>query len=153
MLDCDRYYMGLALEEAKKAFAEEEVPVGAVIVYKGVVIASARNQVETLKDATAHAEILCIRKAAVHLENWRLKEAILYCTLEPCSMCAGALLLSRLDTLVWGAPDHRHGAHGSWINILDVKHPTHTMNIRRGIREEECSQLMRHFFKQKRSKS
>lgn len=149
MID-DCYYMGLALEEAKKAFAEDEVPVGAVIVYQGVVIASARNQVETLKDATAHAEILCIRKASLHLENWRLKEAILYCTLEPCSMCAGALLLSRVDTLVWGAPDHRHGAHGSWMNMLDLKHPTHTMNIRQGILKEECSQLMKEFFKQKR---
>lgn len=146
----DFYYMGFALEEAKKAFSANEVPVGAVLVYRGELIARAHNRVEALCDATAHAELLCIKQAALHLENWRLKEAVLYCTLEPCSMCAGAMILSRIDTLVWGAPDYRQGAHGSWTNLLDLSHPIHQIKVRKGIRAEEASQLLTQFFKNKR---
>jgi tRNA(adenine34) deaminase len=145
----DVYYMSLALEEAKKAFDEGEVPVGAVLIYRGEVIAKAYNRVESLGDATAHAEVLCIREAACSLNNWRLQEAVLYCTLEPCAMCAGAMILSRVDTLVCGAPDYRHGGHG----VLDRLHPIHQVKVRRGVLADESSRLMVEFFKQRRSQN
>lgn len=147
----DEFFMRLAIAEAQKAFSQDEVPVGAVLVYQNEVIASAYNLVESSKDATSHAEILCIKKASVHLDNWRLKEATLYCTLEPCTMCAGALISSRISALVWGAPDIRQGAHGSWINILDAQHPIHNFAIRKNVLQKECAQLMTEFFQLKRS--
>jgi len=146
----DPYYMGLALQEAEKAFVRDEVPIGAVIVYKNEVIARAHNRVEELQDPTAHAEILCIKQAALYLDNWRLRESLLYCTLEPCSMCAGGLILSRIHTLVWGAPDRRQGADGSWVNLFDLKHPIHQVIVRNGVLQEECAQLLVEFFKKKR---
>ena len=149
----DSHFMSLALEEAQKAFDADEVPVGAVIVYKGEVIARAHNLVESSGDATAHAEMLCIKSASRHLDNWRLKEAVLYCTLEPCSMCAGAMILSRVHTLVWGAPDLRQGAHGSWTNLLDMSHPIHTLTVRKGVLQAECALLMTEFFKQRRKQN
>src|SRR5262245_53125511 len=120
----DERFMLEALKEAWKAFNEEEVPVGAVLVKDGHIIARGYNQVEMLRDATAHAEMICITAGEAALENWRLSKTTLYCTIEPCSMCAGAMLLSRLETLVWGAPDIRHGANGSWINLFEKAHPT-----------------------------
>lgn len=144
--------MRLAIEEAKKAYEMGEVPVGAVLVWNNKVIAGAHNLVETRKDASAHAELLCMAAAAAKLSNWRLLSTTLYSTLEPCSMCAGAMLLSRVGTLVWGAPDLRHGAHGSWINVLDQPHPTHRIQVRKGVLAGECSELMRSFFQNRRLK-
>lgn len=141
-----------ALKEAKKAFKAEEVPVGAVLVLEGKVIARAHNQVEMLHDATAHAEMLCMTMGANFLHNWRLLKTTLYCTLEPCVMCAGAMLLSRVERLVWAAPDLRHGAHGSWINLFSHKHPTHEIEIVKGVLEEESGALIQEFFRSKRDK-
>jgi tRNA(adenine34) deaminase len=146
----DEYFMNEALVEAKKAFTNNEVPVGAVLVHRGEIISRAHNQVEALQDATAHAEILCIKRAASYAQNWRLKGMVLYCTLEPCSMCAGAMLLSRIDTLVWGAFDIRHGANGSWVDILGKEHPIHCLNVRKGILQQECGALIKDFFQKRR---
>lgn len=148
----DEYFMKEALKEAKKAYEQLEVPVGAVLVHDGQVIARGYNQVELLKDATAHAEMICLTSGASYLENWRLLEATLYCTLEPCTMCAGAMFLSRVKKLVWGAPDLRHGAGGSWINLFKEKHPTHTIEVQGGVLEAECADLMRRFFEMRREK-
>jgi tRNA(adenine34) deaminase len=143
--------MHFALAEAEKAFAMGEVPVGAVLVYQGEVIASEHNRVESWLDATAHAEMLCLKRGAQVLGNWRLTGATLYCTLEPCPMCAGAMIHSRLQRLVWGAPDVRCGAHGSWVNILDVNHPIHQLLATSGVLKEECAHLMKTFFAQRRT--
>lgn len=139
-----------ALKEAWKAFKADEVPVGAVLVHKGRIIARGYNQMEMLKDATAHAEMLCMTAGEGALENWRLADTTMYSTIEPCSMCAGAMLLVRLPLLVWGAPDIRHGANGSWINLFDKPHPTHTIEVRKGVLQEHCSLLMRDFFQKRR---
>lgn len=146
----DEDFMREALLEAEVAFAIGEVPIGAVLVYKGEVIARAHNLVETGSDATAHAEMLCLKKGAAALGNWRLIGATLYCTLEPCPMCAGAMIHSRLERLVWGAPDVRCGAHGSWVNLLDAGHPIHQLSVTSGILKDRSGDLMRAFFKQRR---
>ncbi len=147
----DIRFMKEALAEAKKALEKEEVPVGAVLVRSGKVIARGHNQVELLHDPTAHAEMLCITSGAAALENWRLEGATLYCTLEPCPMCAGAILASRVDRLVWGAPDLRLGANGSWIDLFSINHPMHSLEITSRVLEEEAAFLMRHFFETMRS--
>ncbi len=139
-----------ALKEAKKAFKADEVPIGAVLVQEGKVIARGYNQVEMLKDATAHAEMLCMTAGSAALENWRLADTTLYVTIEPCSMCAGAMFLSRVPTLVWGAPDIRHGANGSWVDLFAKSHPTHSITIRRGVLEDLCADLLRQFFQKRR---
>lgn len=151
--DDDEKFMLEALKEAWKAYREDEVPVGAVIVKKGRVIAKGYNQVEMLRDATAHAEMLCITAAESVEENWRLADTTLYCTIEPCSMCAGAMLLSRIPHLVWGAPDLRHGANGSWINLFEKTHPMHNIQIKNGVLAEYSAQLMREFFQKQREKA
>lgn len=141
-----------ALKEAKKAFARDEVPVGAVLVYKDKVIARGFNEVELLQDATAHAEMICMTAGASALENWRLEGATLYCTLEPCAMCAGAMLSARISRLVWGAPDLRLGANGSWIDLFAMGHPIHSLEVTPRILEEESALLMRTFFEKTRKK-
>jgi len=146
----DEAFMLEALREAWKAFLAEEVPVGAVLACEGRIIARGHNQVEMLKDATAHAEMLCITAGEAALENWRLAGTALYCTVEPCSMCAGALLLSRVPKLVWGAPDIRHGANGSWIDLLAEPHPTHSVAVESGVLADESASLMREFFQRRR---
>lgn len=146
----DPKWMQYALKEAQKAYEQGEVPVGAVLVFRDEIIAKAHNRVEFLCDATAHAEVLCLQEASVVLGNWRLLECTLYCTLEPCSMCAGAMILSRVSTLVWGARDRRHGVHGSWTNLLDLPHPIHQLNVRTGVLEQESSQLLTQFFRERR---
>lgn len=146
----DEKYMLVALKEAWKAFCHDEVPVGAVLVHNNEIIARGYNQVEMLSDATAHAEMLCITAGEAAVENWRLADTTLYCTIEPCSMCAGAMLLTRIPFLVWGAPDLRHGANGSWIDLFKFQHPTHTISVRRGVLQEYGAALMRDFFQRKR---
>lgn len=140
-----------ALEEAKKAYTKGEVPVGAILVIQNKIISRGHNAVEMLQDATSHAEMRCLQEAAEQIGNWRLLGATLYCTLEPCAMCAGAMLLSRIDTLVWGAPDLRQGADGSLFSLLDGKHPIHHINVRKGVLAEECAQLMKDFFLERRA--
>jgi len=146
----DEKFMLEALKQAWRAFQADEVPVGAVLVHKSRIIARGYNQVEMLKDATAHAEMLCITSGEAALDNWRLAETTLYCTVEPCCMCAGAMFLSRIAKLVWGAPDIRHGANGSWINIFSNKHPMHAIEVQQGVLQDPCSTMMRDFFVKKR---
>lgn len=149
----DEKFMLEALKEAWKAYKTAEVPVGAVLVHKGRVISKGYNQVEMLKDATAHAEMLCITAGESALENWRLADTVLYCTVEPCSMCAGAMLLARVPQLVWGTADIRHGANGSWVNLFEKAHPTHAISIRTGVLQEQCSFLLKNFFQKRRQEN
>ena len=146
----DERFMLEALKEAWKAFKEEEVPVGAVLVKEGRIIARGHNQVEMLQDATAHAEMLCITAGENALGNWRLAQTTLYCTIEPCCMCAGGMLLARIPRLVWGAPDIRHGANGSWIDLFEKSHPMHSIEIAKGILQEPCGAILRDFFQKRR---
>lgn len=149
-MDNDRFFMQEALREAQKGFERNEVPVGAVLVYQDKIIARAHNQVESLKDSTAHAEMLCLKQGYQLLDNWRLLETTLYCTLEPCPMCAGAMILSRIKRLVWAAPDFRHGADGSLFHILNTPHPIHQIVIERNVLEEQSASLLKQFFQEKR---
>ncbi|KAG6559366.1 tRNA-specific adenosine deaminase [Candidatus Rhabdochlamydia sp. W815] len=142
--------MQKALIEAKKAYRKQEVPVGAVLVLNDQIIARGHNQTEGKSDPTQHAEIICLQKASRKLKNWRLLQATLYSTLEPCSMCAGALLQARVARLVWGTPYKRCGANGSFVNLFSLKHPFHQIRITAGVLEQECSEIMIHFFKQRR---
>ncbi len=146
----DDQMMREALVEARHAFDQDEVPVGAILTLDGKIIARAHNQMEGLKDPSAHAEVLAIRLGAQIIGDWRLQGAVLYTTLEPCLMCAGTLLLARVNRVVWGAPDLRHGAHGSLFNVFETQHPTHTLQIDGGLLEEESAALMREFFKKQR---
>jgi tRNA(adenine34) deaminase len=146
----DQFFMREALKQAKKGAEAEEVPVGAVLVHNDRMIARAYNQVELLRDATAHAEMLCLTSGAHVLENWRLTDTTLYCTLEPCVMCAGAILASRVKRLVWAAPDTRLGANGSWIDLFSHKHPMHTLEITSHVLAEEAAFLMKTFFQSRR---
>jgi tRNA(adenine34) deaminase len=143
-------YMQEALKEAQKAFSEEEVPVGAVVVHQGKIIARGHNQVERLKDPTAHAEIIAITSAANYLGTKWLNQASLYVTIEPCSMCAGALVLARIENLYFGASDPKTGACGSVINIVNHKKLNHRIKVTKGILQVECSSLLKDFFKKKR---
>lgn len=142
--------MNLALAQAELAFLKGEVPVGAVIVLEGRPLALAHNRVEELHDVTAHAEILAIREASAQIGNWRLLEATLYCTLEPCAMCASAMLLARLKRVVYAAPDIRFGAAGSFINLFAEKHPCHQLTPEVGPCGGASAQLMRRFFQERR---
>ena len=138
--------MGEALRQARRAFAAEEVPVGAVIVRAGRIIARACNQVELLKDATAHAEMLAITQAEEAVGDWRLTDATLYVTKEPCPMCAGAIVHARLARVVFGASDPKAGAAGSALNLLQFPSLNHQCEITAGVREPECRELLRAFF-------
>ena len=146
------FFMMEALKEARKAFQDDEVPVGAVIVQGGKIIARGYNQIERLKDPTAHAEIIAITSAASYLGTKWLNEASLYVTIEPCSMCAGAMVLARIKNLYFGASDPKTGACGSIINIANHKKLNHHIKIAQGILEAECGSLLKEFFKQKRKK-
>lgn len=152
MINRDEVFMREALKEARKAYAAAEVPVGAVLVYNDLIIARGHNQIELLQDATAHAEMVCLTSGAAALNNWRLTDATLYCTLEPCCMCAGAMLSSRISRLVYGAPDLRVGVCGSWINLFNQPHPIHSFTITPGVLEAEAAALMRDFFQERRKK-
>jgi len=144
-------FMQEALKEAKSAFREDDVPIGAVIVYKDKIIGRAHNQVERLKDPTAHAEMLAITSAANSLNSKWLNGASLYVTIEPCSMCAGALVLARIKNLIYGADDPKAGGCGSVTNIVNNKSLNHRIKVQKGILEKECSLLLKEFFKKKRS--
>ena len=139
--------MNEALKEAKKALEEEEVPVGAVIVKNGKIIARAHNTKETSKDATCHAEILAIKKACKKLDSWRLLDCDMYVTLEPCPMCAGALINSRIKNLYIGTDDDKSGACGSVLNLLEDYKFNHKIKVDKYILKEECESLLKDFFK------
>ena len=142
--------MELALREARQAFAEEEVPVGAVIVHEDRVVASAHNQREQLRDPTAHAEMIAITQAGEALGNWRLDGCTLYVTLEPCPMCAGAILQSRLPLVVFGAADPKAGAVFSLFQLLADPRMNHQSQVVSGIRAKDCGDLLTQFFQQRR---
>ena len=139
-----------ALKEAKKAYDKDEVPVGAVIVHKDRIIARAHNQIKMLKDPTAHAEMIAITQAASYLGNERLLDTSIYATIEPCSMCAGALVLARVKQLFYGAKDPKTGACGSVLDIADNKKLNHKVKVKGGVLEEESKILLQEFFKRKR---
>jgi tRNA(adenine34) deaminase len=150
--EADERWMSEALRMARTAGELGEVPVGAVIVKDGRVLGRAHNQVETLRDATAHAEMIAITQAAEALENWRLEGADLYVTLEPCAMCAGAMVLSRVARIVYGADDPIAGACGSTFNIVAEKKLNHRIPVVKGVRSAECGELLRAFFRSRRGK-
>lgn len=140
-------FMKIALVEAKKAFDKEEVPVGAVIVQNGKVIAKAHNLKETKNDTICHAEILAIQKASKKLKKWRLTDCEMYVTLEPCSMCAGALINCRLKKLYIGTMDTKTGACGSVLNLLEDYKFNHVVEIETGILQQDCEKILKDFFK------
>ncbi len=148
----DEVYMLEALKQARYAFAEDEVPVGAVVVYNNRIIARSYNQVEKLKDPTAHAEMIVITQAASFLKSKWLKRCSLYVTIEPCSMCAGALVLSRLNKVVFGAADPKTGAFGSKLNINTLR-LNHKIKVKGKVLEKESAQLLQEFFRAKRRKT
>lgn len=150
MPNLDNHYMSEALKEAKKAFDADEVPIGAVIVHKGMIIGRAHNQIKLLKDPTAHAEMIAITQAAAHLQSERLLDVTLYATLEPCPMCAGAMVLGRVKRLVYGAEDPKAGASGSIIDITNNKKLNHRIEVKKGVLEQECGALLKEFFAGKR---
>jgi len=143
-------WMRLALIQAELAFERGEVPIGAIVVHKGEVIASAYNEKEQRKDPTAHAEVIAIQRAAEVLGSWRLTDAILYVTLEPCPMCAGAIIQSRLKRIVYGCADLKGGATGSVMNVLDYTLWNHRVDVVAGVLEEECSEILKLFFRRLR---
>ncbi|NLC88184.1 MAG: nucleoside deaminase [Clostridiaceae bacterium] len=145
-------FMKEALKEAKKAYKKEEVPVGAIIVKDGKIIARAHNLKEIKKDTTCHAEILVIKKASKKLATWRLEDCEMYVTLEPCSMCAGALIQSRIKKVIIGTMDYKTGACGSILNILEDYKFNHKVECQTGILKEECEQILQDFFKNLRKK-
>ncbi len=151
MIKNDEYYMKEAIKEAKKAYLIDEVPIGCVIVYQDKIIARAHNEREKRESALAHAEILAISKACKKLNSWRLEDSIMYITLEPCCMCSGAIIQSRIKKVIYGAYDYRFGAHKSITNLFDVKF-NHQVDIKGGFMEEECGKLITDFFKELRMK-
>jgi tRNA(adenine34) deaminase len=152
-LASDQFFMGEALRQAAKAYQAEEVPIGAVIVRDLQIIARAFNQVEVLKDATAHAEMLAVTQAEEVVGDWRLNDCTMYVTKEPCPMCAGAIVHARLGRVVFGASDPKAGAAGGVINLLQFPTFNHRCEITRGVREHECRALLQNFFLEQREKS
>lgn len=143
-------YMRLALAEAEAALAEDEVPIGAVVVHEGRVVASAHNQREQLRDPTAHAEMIAITQAAEAIGDWRLEGCALYVTLEPCVMCAGAILLARVPLVVYGAGDPKAGAVSTLFQLLDDRRLNHRCETVAGVLAESCGGILTRFFEQKR---
>ena len=150
MIRDDEQGIRAALREARSSAAADEVPVGCVIAHVGIVIGRGHNQVEGLKDATAHAEIVAIGAASAALGSWRLSECTLYVTLEPCAMCAGAIVLARLQRLVYGAPDPKAGACGSVLDVIHEPRLNHRVELTAGVLAEECGGLLKEFFARKR---
>src|SRR3989475_8202598 len=151
-LQSDHYFMGEALRQARRAYEAEEVPVGAVVVRQGRIIARAFNQVELLKDATAHAEMLALTQAEQGVGNWRLTDCTLYVTKEPCPMCAGAIIHVRLARVVYGVADPKGGAAGGVLNLLQWPSFNHRSEITRRVRENECRAMLQSFFAEQHSK-
>jgi tRNA(adenine34) deaminase len=150
-MDPEEKFMAEALRLAERAAEDGEVPVGAVIVKDGAILARAHNQVERLRDATAHAEMIAITQAAEALDNWRLEGAAIYVTLEPCPMCAGALVLSRMGRIVYGADDPVAGACGSVFNIVAEKKLNHRIPVVKGVLGDKSADLLKAFFKSRRA--
>jgi tRNA(adenine34) deaminase len=146
----DEQGMRAALREARASAAIDEVPIGCVIVHDGIIIGRGHNQVETLNDATAHAEIIAIGAASDALQSWRLNECIMYVTLEPCAMCAGAIILSRVGRLVYGAFDPKAGACGSVLDVIHEPRLNHRVDVVTGVLAAECGEILREFFVRKR---
>ena len=144
--DLDHSFMGLALAEARRAAEQGEVPVGCVIVSEGRVIGRGRNQRETDRDPTAHAELVALREAAAALGHWRVTPATCYVTCEPCPMCAGALVNARVDRLVFGCADPKAGAAGTLMNLVQDPRLNHRLAVVAGVREDECRALLQEFF-------
>jgi tRNA(adenine34) deaminase len=149
-LHSDHYFMGEALRQARRAGQQDEVPVGTVIVLEGQIIARACNQVETLKDATAHAEMLAVTQAQAVVGDWRLSGCDLYVTKEPCPMCAGALVHTRMKRVIFGCPSLKDGAGGSLMNLLQHPKLNHRCEVTSGVRQDECAQLLQAFFRERR---
>lgn len=148
MLDDNVRYMRAALREAERAYEAGEVPVGCVIVHDGQIIGKAHNQREVLQDPTAHAEVLAITQAATHLKSWRLEGSRLYVTLEPCAMCAGAIILARIDEVYYGAPDPKAGCCGTLMNVLEDRRFNHQPRLHAGLMGQECGGILTAFFQQ-----
>jgi tRNA(adenine34) deaminase len=147
----DEYFMRLALQEAEKAFIEGEIPVGAILVKGNDIIASAHNRKEATSDPTAHAELIVIREAALKTGNWRLSEAAIYVTKEPCVMCTGAMLNARLGRLIYGCSDERYGAVRSRFQLAYEPSLNHRITVVSGVLEGECADILKKFFVQLRS--
>ncbi|MFC0136330.1 tRNA adenosine(34) deaminase TadA [Staphylococcus petrasii] len=148
----DEYYMNLAIEEAKKAQQLGEVPIGAIIVKDDEIIARAHNLRETAQQPTAHAEHIAIERASKVVESWRLEDCTLYVTLEPCVMCAGAIVMSRIPKVVFGAMDPKGGCSGSLMNLLEEPRFNHRASVVTGVLKNECGDLLRNFFRELRAK-
>jgi tRNA(adenine34) deaminase len=148
----DEYYMKEAIKEAKKAEALEEVPIGAIIVVNGKIISRAHNLRENKQSAVAHAEVLAIEQACQATGSWRLENATLFVTLEPCAMCSGAIILSRVKRVVYGAVDPKGGCAGTFMNLLQDERFNHQSEVTSGVMEEECGQLLSDFFRRLREK-
>jgi tRNA(adenine34) deaminase len=146
----DEYFMRLALREAERALEHDDVPIGVLIVHEGEVIAAARNERELRGDPTAHAEVLALREASAHLGTWRLLDTALYVTLEPCAMCAGAIVLARVPRVVYGTDDPKAGAAGSVLDVLAEPRLNHRPVVARGLLAEEAADLLRAFFASRR---
>ncbi len=146
----DEYFMREALLQAQKAYSKKEVPVGAVVVRDGKIIARAYNQVELLKDATAHAEMLALTEAEAAVGDWRLIDCDLYVTKEPCAMCAGALVHTRIRRAIFGCPDAVAGAAGSVLNLLQMQEFNHRCAITFGVLQNDCAAILQDFFRQRR---
>jgi len=146
----DEYFMRLALREAARALEHDDIPVGAVVVKDGEVIGSGHNEREIRADPTAHAELIAVREAARALGSWRVLESVLYVTLEPCAMCAGAVVLARVPRVVFGAADPKAGAAGSVLDVLAEPRLNHRPQVESGLLAEECADLLRSFFASRR---
>jgi tRNA(adenine34) deaminase len=146
----DEYFMRLALREAERALEHDDVPIGAVIVHGGEVLAAARNERELRADPTAHAELLALRESSAKLGRWRLLDTVLYVTLEPCAMCAGAIVLARMPRVVYGADDPKAGAAGSVLDVLAEPRLNHRPAVAGGLLAEESAALLRAFFASRR---
>lgn len=152
MEDINNKFMKSALKEAEKSYDKEEIPVGAVIVKDGKIIARGHNLKETKNDTTNHAEIIAIQKASKKLKSWRLTGCTMYVTLEPCTMCAGALIQARLDKVVIGTMDEKTGACGSVLNVIEDYKFNHKVEIEKGVMERDCKEILQKFFRELRGK-
>ena len=151
-MTADEKFMREAIRQAKKAYALDEVPIGCVIVYEGKIIARGYNRRNTDKNTLSHAELIAIKKASRKLGDWRLEVCTIYITLEPCQMCAGAMVQARVTEAVIGSMNPKAGCAGSVLNILEMEGFNHQVNVRRGVMEEECSRMLSSFFRELREK-